>query len=144
MKERDYFLQACFADDLQQFYKNWITEKPDRIQYFVDSNGLLQHRQWRPSKTCRSSGEELTMDNIDIVVGYWTPFLWYPVRKDLRVQYQKNEAYECQNIDCSCNDCGFLNRSENWCVKFNKEIIIQPNLCHPQNQDCFVHRLNNK
>ena len=144
MKERDYFLQACFTDDLQQFYKDWINEKADRIQYFIESNGLLEHRQWKPSKICRSLGEELTIDNIDIAVGYWTPFLWFPIRKDFKVQHQKNEAYECQKIDCSCNDCIFLNRDEKWCMQLEKEITIQSNLCHPQNQECFVHRLDNK
>lgn len=52
----------------------------------------------------------------------------------------KYEAFECQKIDCSCNDCKFLDRQNKMCLKFNKIIKIHPNLCHPQNQSCFIHR----
>ena len=104
---KKHFIDACFADDLQKWYSDWIEEKKDRIQFFTTDDGY-RHRSWLPSDTCCYSGEKLTRDNIDVLVGYWTPFMWKPIRKDLRVQAQREEAYECQLIDCSCNDCAFL------------------------------------
>lgn len=138
--EKQYFIHACLSDDLQVFYRNWIDQKKDRIQYFTSLNGVLEHRYWIPSNICVESGEVLTADNIDVMVGYWTPNIWKPIRKDLKVASAKEEAFLCQKIDCSCNDCAFLDRKNKWCSKFDKETAIKPNLCHPENQDCFKHR----
>ena len=69
------------------------------------------HKYWKPSNICCVSGELLNHENIDVKVGYWLPYLWKPVRKDLK----------------------------SWCNKYEKSIIITPNTCHPQNQNCFQH-----
>lgn len=141
--ERQFFLYACFVDDLQKFYRDWIEQgkKSGRIQFFdVAPNGTLTHKYWRPSNICCESGEVLTNDNIDIKVGYWTPNLWKPIRKDLRQEAIKFEALECQKIDVSCNDCKHLDRTNKHCNKLNKKVSIKPNACHPQNQNCFEHR----
>jgi len=141
--EKQFFIYACFVDDLQQFYQDWVEQgrKAGRIQFFNKiEDGKLTHKYWLPSKICCETHEELTKENIDIKVGYWLPFLWKPIRKDLRQQAVKYEVLECQKIDCSCNDCKFLERAENWCNKLNKKISINENLCHIQNQDCFEHR----
>lgn len=141
--EKQFFIYACFVDDLQQFYRDWVEQgkRAGRIQFFeVGNDGNLNHKYWKPSNICCESGEVLTKDNIDVKVGYWTPNLWKPIRKDLKQESMKLEAIECQKIDCSCNDCISLNRTDNWCNKLNKAISINVNLCHPQNQTCFQHR----
>lgn len=143
LSEKQYFIHACFVDDLQSFYKNWIDQgsKKGRAQFFYTlPNGKLIHRYWNPSSTCCETGQELTLENIDVKIGYWTPFVWKAVRKDLRIEAMKEEAFECQKIDCSCSDCKHLERSKKWCNKFDKETSINANLCHPQNQECFKHR----
>ena len=141
--EKQFFIYACFVDDLQQFYQDWVEQarRGVRIQFFdIGVDGKLIHKYWLPSKICCETREELTIENIDIKVGYWLPFLWKPIRKDLKQQAMKHEALECQKIDCSCNDCKCLDRSKHWCNKLNKKISINENLCHPQNQNCFEHR----
>ena len=141
--EKQFFIYACFVDDLQQFYNDWVEQgrKAGRIQFFdIDSDGKLTHKYWQPSNICCESGEVLTKENIDVKVGYWLPYLWKPIRKDLKQQAMKFEAFECQKIDCSCNDCKHLDRAKSWCNKLDKKTSINENLCHPQNQNCFEHR----
>jgi hypothetical protein len=141
--EKQFFIYACFVDNLQQFYKDWIEQgrKAGRIQFFdVLGNGMFFHKYWMPSNICCESGDILTTDNIDIKVGYWFPHLWKPIRKDLKQQAMKFEALECQKIDCSCNDCKYLDRVKSWCNKLDKKTNINGNFCHPQNINCFEHR----
>ena len=74
--EKQFFIYACFVDDLQQFYQDWIEQgkKAGRIQFFDKGiDGKLTHKYWRPSNICCESGELLTKENIDVKVGYWTP-----------------------------------------------------------------------
>lgn len=106
----------------------------------MEMNNELVHLYWSPSNICCESKELLTRENIGIKTGYWTPFVWKPISKDLIVEAKKNEAFECQIVDCSCNDCKHLNRSESLCNKFNKTIAIIPNKSHPENLNCFEHR----
>jgi len=135
------FIHACFVDDLQSFYKQWIEQSKGRMQFFdIGYNGELEHQNWLPSKICCETGEELTKENIDVKIGYWTPFTWKPVRKDLKEKAMKYEAFECQKIDCSCNDCKYLDRENAYCKKLYKWVRINANMCHPKNQKCFVHR----
>jgi hypothetical protein len=139
--ERQFFVYACFVPDLQQFYNDWIEQAKGRAQFFdVGSDGKLTHKYWQPSNICCESGEVLTNENIDVKIGYWVPYIWKPIRKDLKQKAMKFEAYECQKIDCSCNDCLHLERSKSWCNKFDKKTTINGNICHPQNQECFEHR----
>lgn len=141
--EKQLFIHACFADNLQDFYKEYIKQggKKGRAQLFdTDGNGKLIHKYWCPSNICCESKEILTPENIDIKISYWFPFIWKPIRSDLKIKAMKDEAFGCQMIDCSCNDCKHLNREKSLCNKFNKKIIINPNTCHPQNQNCFEHR----
>jgi len=141
--EKQFFIYACFVDDLQQFYQDWIEQgkKAGRIQFFDKGiDGKLTHKYWRPSNICCESGELLTKENIDVKVGYWTPNLWKPVRKDLKQEAMKFEALECQKIDCSCNDCKYLERTNSYCNKLDMQVIVNSNSCHAQNQGCFEHR----
>lgn len=141
--ERQFFIYACFVDDLQMFYRDWIEQgrKSGRMQFFnIDEEGILTHKYWSPSKICCETGEILTKENIGVKVLYWTPCLWKPIRKDLKQEVMRLEAFECQQIDCSCNDCKSLDRANRACLKFGKSVSINANFCHPQNQDCFVHR----
>lgn len=145
MTERDYFIEACFAPDLQVWYKEWIRQKPDRVQFFFDGLDHYEHLYWSPSLICRSSGQILTRDNIDISKSYWTPFTWYPIHKESVSSHKKIEAYHRQVIDCSCNDCGHLQRQSGTvgkCLLFNKAVGIHPNTCCPQNIKCFIHRID--
>jgi len=135
--ERQYFLHACFVDNLKLFYKQWIEHSPNRAQYFL-SVPLLIHKYWQPSNICRVSGEILTPNNIDIFHSYWTSG-WYPVRKDLKRSGELEEAYECQKIDKSCNDCKYFNRKDYWCTKLDAlPKGSAPNFCY--NHECFTHR----
>jgi hypothetical protein len=141
--EKQFFIYACFVDDLQQFYNDWVEQgrKAGRIQFFnTESDGKLTHKYWQPSNICCESGEVLTKENIDVKVGYWLPYLRKPIRKDLKQQAMKFEALECQKIDSSCSDCKHLDRAKSWCNKLDKKTNINENLCHPQNQHCFEHR----
>lgn len=139
--EKQFFIHACFADDLQQFYVDWIKQSSGRAQFFdTGINGKLTHKYWRPSSICCESGDELFKETIDVKIGYWTPNLWKPVNKALKQEAMRYEALECQNIDCSCNDCKYLCRDKKWCDKLCKKIIIRSNTCHPENQGCFKHR----
>ncbi len=141
--EKQFFIYACFVKDLQQFYKDWIEQgrKAGRKQFFKqNSKGVLEHKYWKPSNVCCESGEVLTEVNIDVKTGYWTPNIWKPIRVDLKQVSMKNEAFECQKIDCSCSDCFYLDRAKSWCMKLDKPIKINSNLCHIENQNCFKHR----
>jgi hypothetical protein len=140
MKDRDLFIEACFAKDLQQFYQDMINSSKGKAQLFSNVNGKLIHKQWNPSKICCESSQELTRDTIDIKIGYWTPFVWKPIRKDLKKEAMKREAYLCQKVDMSCNDCTNLKRENSWCNKLDKPVKVYPNTCHPQNIHCFEHR----
>ena len=141
--EKQFFIYACFVDDLQQFYQDWVEQgkKAGRIQYFrQDADGNLTHLYWCPSNICCESGELLTKESIDVKIGYWTPNIWKPIRKDLKQEAMRFEAFECQKIDCSCSDCKYLDRAKSWCNKLDKKTSIDANLCHIQNQNCFEHR----
>lgn len=138
--ERDFFIEACFSDDLQVFYKSWIAQKPDRIQFFTKLEGVLSHKYWNPSNLCCIIGDTLTKDNIDIKISYWTPFIWKPILKSLKIESMKKEAYMCQLIDSNCNDCFYLDRGNKKCLKFDKNIQIYPGISQVENKDCFKHR----
>lgn len=143
LSEKEYFILACFSLDIQHFYREWIEQgrKQGRFQFFdTDNKGLLVHKYWVPSNICCHTKQLLTQDTIEVKVGYWTPFLWKPVHKDYRQLAQKQEAYNCQIIDASCSDCYYLQRDTSWCKKMDKKVSVEPNLCHPQNQECFTHR----
>lgn len=140
--EKQFFIYACFVDDLQAFYRDWVDQgrKAGRIQFFnIEMDGSLTHKYWMPSRICCESGETLTLENIDVKIGYWWPNIWKPIRKDLKQEAMKFEAFECQKIDSSCNNCKHLDRANKWCNKLQKNVAINENLCHPENQDCFEH-----
>ena len=141
--ERQYFIYACFVDDLQQFYNDWIEQgrNKGRPQFFeTNAQRFLEHKYWNPRNICCHTGQTLTQETIDIKVGYWTPFLWKPIHKDFKLVATQQESFECQNIDCSCNDCFFLDRVKSWCNKFDRATKVEAALCHPQNRECFKHR----
>jgi hypothetical protein len=141
MTEKQHFINACFAKDLQAFYRKWIGEKKDRIQFFTEHTGILTHKYWIPSNVCFYSKELLNESNIEVAIGYWIPYVWRSVHKNHRKQAMKEEAVECQKIDMSCNDCVYLDRANSYCALLKKTISINPNMCHPQNIDCFAHRI---
>ena len=139
--ERQYFIHACFEEDLQKFYSEWVGQRSGRMQLFdVSSEGMLVHKYWNPSNICCESGELLTREDMDVKIGYWHPHVWKPIRKDLKAQAMAKEALDCQSIDCSCNDCKFFDRGGSMCKKFGRATVATVNTCHPQNQDCFEHR----
>lgn len=143
MSERSDFIEACFTLDLQEWYREWISKKGDRLQFFYKGIIGYTHLFWNPSSRCRASGQILTKENIDIYVGYWTPNCWFPIHKDLLKEHKRSEAYECQKIDCSCNDCAHFKRevgSSGHCEVLNKKVIAYSNTCCPENSECFLHR----
>ena len=148
LSRKEYFLSACMASDLQGWYKEYINQKPSRLQEFNElPNGILTHHYWCPSNICRHSKEVITdINDLDVFIGYWTPQCWFPVKKEYKKIGMQLEAYECQLIDCNCNDCAFFDRSTSKCNKFDKTVSPKPNTCQPDTQECFLHRkdLNTK
>lgn len=153
LTEREYFIEACFCDDLQLFYSEYVKQKKDRIQVFSElSNGVLGHLYWIPRNICTGCEKELTRDNIDIIMGYWHPFSWRAVHKDCAKAAKDREVHWCQSIDADCNDCKHFERIKligastpasylGNCKKFNKETIAYVNLC--TRHECFEHRKGN-
>ena len=88
---------------------------------------------------CRVCNENVKQDSFTIVQTYWIPFVTHACHKDC-VNNHKIEIYECQKIDMSCNDCIYLDRENKWCKKKDEKTTINPNMCHPQNIECFKHR----
>jgi hypothetical protein len=127
------------CNDLQLYYIELLKNNSIK-QHLQQSLNGYEHKYWLPSNKCCVTGEILTKDNIDVKISYWTPFVWKPIRKDLRREAMRQEAYECQKIDNNCNDCLYLNRNELQCDKMNKKVKINPNICSPENVNCFKHR----
>ena len=148
--EKEYFIQACLSENLNEFYKQYINQDyKARHQHFekIDDNNInsIQHKYWVPSNICCSSGKILTVDTIDVRISYWYPFIWMPIHKNLKDLEKKQEAYECQKIDSSCNDCKFLDRKNDSCLKKgtkNLNALLYGNTSSPNNRNCFVHRLD--
>lgn len=153
--DKQYFIEACFSDNLQDFYREYLRENIAKVNHFklpcginvyqaiANKTILLEHWFWSPSNTCIKSGEKLTTENIDVHVGYWYP-LWKPIHKDYAKKYKEDEVYACQSIDMNCNDCINFKRIEGnhgeCTIKNNEKIITNPNACSPQNTNCFKHR----
>lgn len=156
LSEKEYFILACFAEDLQEFYKEWIQQSPGRKQYFYME--VLKHKYWIPGNICSVSGVKLTKDNIDVKIGYWKPSLWKPVLDSLKKEAELEEAYECQKIDANCNDCKYFDRTRltnnlidcstsifprinckvGLCTKHNYNVYASS--CSFQGNICFIHR----
>src|SRR3990172_3889301 len=140
MTEKESFIEACFSENIIKFYKENVD--PQKLDFWDEEK--ITHKYWLPSKNCCQTGELLTKDNMDIKIGYWTPFIWKPVRKDLKKEVMKKEALLCQEIDCSCNDCLHFQRTngkKGICISKNIPVTAWVSTCHPQNQQCFKHRL---
>lgn len=135
---RSAFIELCFCDDLQSEYKQYIANEPNKMQLFRVENNQLVHRKWIPSKYCCYSNDELTKDFIDIIIGYWQPNIWKPIRKDLLLEAKNLEVLFCQKIDQNCNDCGYLVRNTNSCLVDNKSLNIHALMAC--NNECFKHR----
>ncbi len=143
--EQQYFKYACFCDDLQLFYRQWIEQKQDRIQFFdISLDGKYKHRYWIPSKICSYSDELLNEENLVIKIGYWTPFCWTLVKNTLLNEAKTLETLFCQTVDCSCNDCKFFERKDqnNGLCNKKENIFVKayPNMAQPNNLECFEHR----
>ncbi len=143
LSEKEYFIYACFCKDLQEFYTEWIDQKRDRLQLFNQSSipNKLIHNYWNPSNICCESGVILTPETIDVKISYWIPQLWKPIHKDLLKQSRELEVFECQKVDCSCNDCIYFDRNKLFCNKLNVTTNRHsPNTCYIENRNCFKHR----
>lgn len=142
--EKELFKQACFSNNLQDFYRECVNKKTIGIQNLYVYKEIFNHRYWNVTRTCSFSFVELNEENFDFKISYWYPFIWTPVRKDLKEKSIKQIAYECQKIDKSCNDCANLDRQKDLCkiknIKVNSKLFS--NTCMPNNENCFRHRLD--
>lgn len=152
-KERHWFIEACLADDLQLFYRDYIKDSTGRINQFylpprytrlhhIPDDYTLRHRFWNPGSKCVITGQNLSADDIDVWVHYWYPS-WTPVKKGLMKQAKQEEVAWCQSIDCNCNDCAFMERHEQdkgYCKKLNKKVSFIPGVCQLDTQECFEGR----
>jgi len=113
---------------------------------------------------CRYCESEIPVDSAAITFAYWnaTPFLCHPKCKE---SGEKQEAFDCQNIDCDCNDCRYFQRirmaskqyeytrtttgelveltfqpqiSHGHCFKFNRPTEASPKKW--SGLECFKHR----
>jgi len=115
------------------------------------------------SKVCRYCKKELSEENFEFSTTYWSPMLAPCCNNNAcKESGEKQEAYECQNIDKNCNECKYFER-----IEFSSNIIAQTanifgNIgCYIgeckqkkikvganrnifQGMDCFVHRYNKK
>jgi hypothetical protein len=141
MNKKELFKKLCLSDNRDAVYTEYLKKSKGLIQNLeVNQDGKYNFIGFCPSKYCCESGDELNSENIAIKVGYWTPNLWKPIRKDLLKAAQTEEAYECQIIDTSCNNCIHLSRNESKCLKKGVSVVIMANTCCPHNADCFEHR----
>ena len=128
MTDKELFISQCFSD---------IKDKSE-VKYPDNKDRL-----WIPSNKCSHCSKLIDLEDIDIKVGYWFP-VWRSVHKDCLKEAKSLEVFECQKIDCSCNDCFFFKRekeSKGYCNKKNIKVTAWSNTNQPQNVDCFKHRL---
>lgn len=98
-----------------------------------------------PKQTCRFCGTPVVREDADVYVAYWWNF-FYVCHKDCKVDGAKKEAYECQLIDCDCNDCRFFDRRPEgknsmvgWCKQHNRRELAQGPM-GGKPMLCFEHR----
>ena|SRR3990170_3911519 len=152
-KESQYFIEACFAADMQRWYQGYIDEIPARKNHFYEKgdppDNEWQHKYWSPSPLCYISGEKLSPSNIGISVSYWTPFLWRAAISVLIPAAIKQERAWCKAMDRSCSDCIHLTRLgygkanrcfHDWCEKKEIPTNATPNVCNVDNIHCFQQR----
>lgn len=92
---------------------------------------------------CRYCEKPISKDEAVITKGYWLSS-WYICHKDCRQEGEKEEAFDCQNIDSDCNDCLHFSRIKGFqglCLLKNKNVVANANFC--SGYDCFVHRKTN-
>ena len=147
MNEKDIFKKACYSTDIQVLYKECLKRRWLSMQILEEYGGVISHPLWRLSTKCHQCKEEIEEKDFAYFASYWTPHLWRPVHKECRNECKFNDAYECQKIDCSCNDCGHFDRisqQKGTCTKFDKKVTPWANTCCPQNLECFTHRKDMK
>lgn len=147
MSKQKIFQELCYVKYLQETYNNYIKKRILNIQEFHKHTITqeLLHLKYNPSNICISCKKEIMRCDFDIYSSYWSN-LWFPIHIFCKKQYEDYNKYECQCIDCNCNDCKFfkreLNNNYGTCLKFFKRVNNVPNNCYLNNFDCFVHRLN--
>ncbi len=113
---------------------------------------------------CRYCSKEIEKDQELVTFSYWQGVKFF-CHKECKTNGEKQESFDCQNIDADCNDCKFFKRGElikKWlssiidgkpglihfntevfnghCLKFDKITIAQPKKCTMK--ECFEHRRN--
>jgi chaperonin GroEL (HSP60 family) len=110
----------------------------------IDSfRDIIERGKFHIYNRCRYTGKEIDLKDFDITQSYWTPFVVYVCDKRVKQEGKSNETYECQKIDCNCNDCKFFQRikqSNGYCDKKKVKVFGHPNTTNPHNIECFVHR----
>lgn len=147
LTDAQIFKKACYADNLQSFYKDCISKKILSIQSFLELSSGLHHLIFSPSKICRGCKKEVKEENFDYMASYWgSPPSWHIVHSECKKSCSQEETYLCQIIDADCSNCKFFERgkelgtgiSEGRCSHFNKPTKAYVNVA--TGHKCFVHR----
>ena len=101
---------------------------------------------YSPWTICRYCNKKIEEKDFDITQTY---FYWLrcSCHKRCKVDWEKKEAYECQNIDKACNDCWYFNRDKinkrEWkcIIKWDNKQSNQK-MCIIENEYCFLNRKN--
>ena len=99
------------------------------------------------SKVCRYCKQHIEEKDFTTYTTYWYSFI-APCHIWCLDQLTKEESYECQNIDQSCNDCIFFKRQQGvkWhCAKLDIPTTAQQNICNGNKcqSQYFIHRKDN-
>lgn len=96
---------------------------------------------------CRYCDQELSDTDKVTTYSYWQA-VKFDCHKGCKVQGEKDEAFECQCLDASCNDCKHFKREKEvggipkgWlgdCLKFGEKVVAIPKHCMAM--PCFEHR----
>lgn len=145
MDKRDYFIKACYSDIPSGFYGYYIWLKNQGLDEQV---AYSMSRNCDPSNVCRFCRERISEGDFDVTPAYWGGGM-YPCHKKCKKDGVKREAYDCQLIDASCNDCKHFLHHETVnvvgmkhrvgiCRKSGESVKAYPNFA--MGKECFEHR----
>ena len=144
------FFEACIFGDMKNLLR--LCKKHSTTKDTID----LWSVNWILGSGCRYCEKKVKEKDFCITTTYWWP-RWATSHKQCKEMGEKIEAYECQTIDASHNDCKYFQREHfdekrkgdkgfipkigvwvGYCTKCKKEVTTSRNFS--ENIPCFVHR----
>lgn len=111
LTKKELFKKRCYDPLYERVFFKELSDK--FWESWAVKTYLEMTRYTLPSTTCRYCKTEILEKDFCVTT---TPrrSMLAPSHKDCESIWNKNEAYECQKIDESCNDCIFFQR---WKIK---------------------------